>query len=265
MRLLSTRLPYSRALVIAALMLAACTAPGPKPLVVAMELAYPPFEMTDAQGQPAGVSVDLARALAEALGRPLKIENTSYDGLVPALKTGRADLVISSMTDTPERRQSIDFSDPYLSTGLAILAGKDRGVAGIADLNSSSKTVAVKLGTTGELFARDHLQNATVTVLKEESGCVLEVVEGKADAFLYDQMSVYQHWTRHRDTTRALLEPFRREQWAIGVRKGQDDLREQVNAFLKSYRQRGGFDELANRHLREMKSAFAELGLPFVF
>lgn len=250
---------------LAVVALQGCARSGPAPLVVGMELAYPPFEMTDPQGQPAGVSVDLARALAAALGRPLRIENTPFDGLIPALKTGRLDLVISSMTATEERRQSIDFSAPYLTTGLAILAGAGSNVTGIGDLNQPGRTVAVKLGTTGELYARDHLTNATITVLKEESACALEVIQGKADAFLYDQMSVYQHWSRNRDTTRALLVPFKQEQWAIGIRKGQDALRNQVNAFLADYRARGGFDELADRHLRDMKAAFTELGYPFVF
>ena len=247
------------------LLLTGCAKSGPTPLVVGMELAYPPFEMTDAQGEPAGVSVDLARALAAHLGRPLKIENTPFDGLIPALKTGRIDLVLSSMTDTPERRQSIDFSEPYLTTGLAILAGANRPIAGIDDLNQAGRTVAVKLGTTAELYARDHLANATITVLKEETACVLEVIQGKADAFLYDQMSIYQHWSKNRDTTRALLAPFKQEQWAIGIRKGQDELRTQVNAFLQDYRARGGFDELAGQHLPDMKAAFAELGFPFLF
>ncbi len=247
------------------LALACCTKPGPAPLVVGMELAYPPFEMTDPQGQPAGVSVDLARALAEHMGRPLQIENIPFDGLIPALKTGRIDLVISSMTATAERRQSIDFSEPYLTTGLAILAGRDRAITTIEDLNQAGRTVAVKLGTTGELYARDHLPRATLTVLKEESACVLEVIQHKADAFLYDQMSVYQHWIRHRDTTQPLLAPFRKESWAIGVRKGRNDLREQVNGFLRDFRARGGFDDLANRHLREMRAAFIEMGQPFVF
>jgi len=252
-------------LIVSTLLAIGCARRGPPPLVVGMELAYPPFEMTDPQGQPAGVSVDLARALAAALGRPLKIENTPFDGLIPALKTGRIDLVVSSMTATDERRQSIDFSEPYLHTGLAILAGATRSVAGIDDLNQPGRTVAVRLGTTGELYARDVLTNATITVLKEETACALEVIQGKADAFLYDQMSVYQHWHRNRETTRALLVPFKQEQWAIGVRKGQDSLREQVNAFLQTYRAQGGFDDLADRHLREMKAAFAELGYPFVF
>jgi polar amino acid transport system substrate-binding protein len=230
-----------------------------------MELAYPPFEMTDEQGEPAGVSVDLARALADFLGRPLVIENTTFDGLIPALKTGRIHLILSSMTATDERRESIDFSDPYLTTGLAILAGISAPVSTMDDLKLPGRRVAVKLGTTGELFARDSLPRAEILVLKEESACVLEVIQGRADAFLYDQMSVFHHARRNPETTRALLTPFKVESWAIGLRKGDNALRDQVNAFLRDFRDRGGFDELADRHLRELRAAFTAAGVPFVF
>src|SRR5277367_3121540 len=94
---------------------------GP-PLIIGMELNYPPFEMTDAAGNPSGVGVEMAQALAAYLHRPIDIQNMPFEGLIPALKTGRIDLVISSMTATDERRKSIDFSDTYLNTGLAILA-----------------------------------------------------------------------------------------------------------------------------------------------
>ena len=76
-----------------------------KPLIVGMELAYPPFEMTDTSGKPTGVSVDLATDLAKSLGRPVVIQNTAFDGLIPALKTGKIDLVISSMAATAEREK----------------------------------------------------------------------------------------------------------------------------------------------------------------
>ena len=88
-----------------------------------MELSYPPFEMTDPQGRPTGVSVRLAEALAKHLGRELVVENIAFDGLIPALKTGKIDCIISSMTATPERSRSIAFSEPYLKTGLALLVG----------------------------------------------------------------------------------------------------------------------------------------------
>ena len=234
-----------------------------KPLIVGMELAYPPFEMTDTSGKPSGVSVDLATDLAKRLGRPVVIQNTSFDGLIPALKTGKVDLVISSMTATPERAKSIDFSDPYLATGLCLLLTKDSTAKGIADLDRAGVKVAVKKGTTGHLYATNQLKKATLLVLDKESAAVLEVSQGKADAFIYDQLSTYQNWQRNRATTRALLEPFQREYWAVGIRQGNDELKREVNLFLKDYRQRGGFDQLGDRYLKAMKDEFKRLGYSF--
>jgi len=234
-----------------------------KPLIVGMELAYPPFEMTDPNGKPSGVSVDLATALAKSLGRPVIIQNTSFDGLIPALKTGKVDLVISSMTATPERAKSIDFSDPYISTGLCLLLKKDSSAKGIADLDRDGVKVAVKKGTTGHLYATNNLKKATLLVLDKESAAVLEVAQGKADAFIYDQMSTYQNWQRNSATTRALLEPFQKEYWAVGIRQGNDELKRQVNVFLKGYRQKGGFEQLGDRYLKEMKDEFKRLGYSF--
>jgi len=247
------------------LLLAACGRKAPDTLVIGMELKYPPFEMTDEAGNPTGVSVDLANALGEALGRDIEIRNISFDGLIPALKTGNIDLILSSMTRTEERAQSIDFSDPYLFTGLAILAAKDKGVTNIADLNQEGRVVAVKLGTTGHVYAKENLTEATLRVLEDENACVLEVAQGKADGFLYDQMSVFRNAARHPETTVPLLEPFKQEAWAIGIRKGNDELREQVNQFLGEFRAKRGFDEIGDRYLKDMQDGFAELGIPFVF
>jgi len=234
-----------------------------KPLIVGMELAYPPFEMTDQSGKPSGVSVDLATALAKSLGRPVLIQNTAFDGLIPALKTGKIDLVISSMTATALRAPSIDFSDPYLSTGLCLLLKKDSAAKGIGDLDKAGVKVAVKKGTTGHLYASSKLKNAEILVLDKESAAVLEVSQGKADAFIYDQMSTYQNWQRNKATTRALLEPFQKESWAVGIRKGNDELKRKVNTFIKEYREKGGFEQLGDRYLKEMKQEFKLQGYSF--
>ena len=236
-----------------------------RPLTVGMELAYPPFEMTDEQGKPVGVSVDLAHAIGDALQQPVAIQNIPFDGLIPSLKTGRIDLIISSMTATPERAQSIDFSEPYVSTGLALLVGAHSDVQSAEDLDKPGKTVVVKHATTGYDYAHEHLKQAHVLDLDQESACVLEVVQGKADAFIYDQMSTLKHWQQNPETTRALLKPFKIEQWAIGIRKGNEDLRAKVNAFFKDYRAKGGFEQLGDRWLKEQKEAFQKLGVPFVF
>jgi polar amino acid transport system substrate-binding protein len=237
----------------------------PRVLRVGMELAYPPFEMQDPRGNPSGVSVDLARALAEYLHEPLTIENIPFNGLIPALKTGKIDAIISSMTETPERAQSIDFSNPYLNTGLCMLVRKDSPIQGIADVDRPGMTVVVKQGTTGQGYARDHIKTARVLVLDKETACVLEVAQGKADAFLYDQMSTYANWKRNPDTTRPILTPFQAESWAIGIRQGNTDLRDKVNAFLADFRAAGGFNRIGGHYLSEEKSAFKKLGVPFVF
>lgn len=234
-------------------------------LTVGMELAYPPFEMTDEQGAPKGISVDLAHELGKSLGKKIVIQNMSFDGLIPALKSGKIDLIISSMTITDERKQSVDFSDPYLSTGLCLLVGKKSPINSIADLDKPGITVAVKKGTTGHIYANNNIKHARVLVLDKEAAAVLEVVQGKADAFIYDQMSTYQNWKKHQDTTRALLQPFQQEKWGIALRKGDMQLKEQINGFLKGFREQGGFERLGDTYLKEQKETFKELKYPFYF
>lgn len=253
------------------LALALClAAPGcaPNPaarLVVGMELNYPPFEMIDPQGKPFGISVEMAGALGKFLGRDVRIENIPFDGLIPALKTGKIDLIISSMTETPERAESIDFSEPYLRTGLCLLVNKSAPIRSIADADESGFHIAVKQGTTGQLYAQTHLKRAQVLVFDKEDACVLEVVQDKAQAFIYDQMSVFKHWRQHPDATRALLEPFQEEAWAIGLRKGDAALKTQVNRFLSEFRAHGGFEALGEKYLPGQKEEFKKLGIPFYF
>lgn len=235
------------------------------PLRVGMELSYPPFEMTDTSGKPAGVSVRLAEALAKDLGRELVIENIAFDGLIPALKTGKIDCIVSSMTATPERAKSIAFSEPYMKTGLAILVGAESPVTSAKDLDAAGRTIAVKKATTGHHYATTHLRNARVLVLDKESAAVMEVAQGRADAFIYDSFAIYHSQLRHPKTTRAILTPFREESWAVGLRQGDNDLRTRINAFLEKFRADGGFDRLGDEFLAKEKAFFEEQGIPFYF
>ena len=249
----------------AASLLVAAAASAAPPLRVGMELSYPPFEMTDAAGRPTGVSVRLAEALGRHLDREVVIENIAFDGLIPALKTGRIDCIISSLTATPERARAISFSEPYLKTGLAILVGVGSPVRSASDLDAPGRIVAVKKGTTGHTYATATLHRARLLVLDKETAAVMEVAQGKADAFIYDSLSVFRNQRRHPDTTRAILRPFREETWAIGLRLGDDTLRRQVNEFLEAFRAAGGFERLGDEFLPEEKRAFKEQGIPFYF
>jgi len=235
-------------------------------LTVAMELAYPPFEMKDADGNPSGVSVDFAKALGEYLGKEVEIVNTAWDGLIPSLQTGKADLVISSMTITEKRKEEVDFSNPYANALLAILANKESGIGSIEDLNQPGKKLAVKTGSTGYIYAQENLTNAEIIALVDESACVTEVTQGKADGFLYDQLTIYRNSRNHPDTTTAIFIPFQNvEYWGAAVKKGNGELLSGINKFIEKFTSEGGFDGLTDKYLQEEKSAFSELGFQWFF
>lgn len=235
-------------------------------LTVAMELAYPPFETKDEQGNPSGVSVDFMKDFGEYIGKEIRIENISFDGLIPSLQTGKADMVMSSMTITEERKETVDFSEPYANALLAVLTNKDSQITSVDDLNQEGKKVAVKTGSTGYLYAQEHLKNAEIIALQDESACVMEVSQGKADGFIYDQLTIYRNWQNNQDTTNAVFIPFQDvEPWGIAVKKGNTELLDQLNDFIETYREDGGFEELTEKYLSEEKEAFEELGFQWFF
>ena len=239
---------------------------GPKPLIIGTDATYPPFEFKDASGELAGVSIDMGKALAAHLGRPVEFRNIAFDGLITALQTGSIDLIISSMTANDERRKSLDFSDPYVTTGICLLLPKNSTLKSADELKEGPHTVVVKIATTGEQWARANLPKAKIVALDSDPACVMEVGKGSADAWVYDQISVMNYGLRNPDTTRTLLAPIRSEQWAIGLRKGSDEpLRLQINAFLADYRAKGGFGKLADKYLAKERDYMNAQKLPFVF
>lgn len=237
-----------------------------EPLIVAMELTYPPFETKDENGEPAGLSVDFVKAFGEYIGREVVIENMAWDGLIPSLQTGKADMVMSSMTITAERAESVDFSNPYANALLALLTNKDSDIKSIDDMNVEGRKIAVKTGSTGYFYAQNNLANAEIIALPDESACVMEVSQGKADGFIYDQLTIYRNWQNNLDTTNAVFIPFQEaDLWGIAVQKGNTELLEQLNEFIDKYTAEGGFDELSDKYLSAEKEAFTQLGFKWFF
>ncbi len=238
-----------------------------EPLKVGMELAYPPFEMSDKNGKPTGISVDLAYALGKYLNRKVIIKNTSWDGLIPSLKTGKIDIIISSMTITPKRKKVIDFSIPYARTNLAILTYPGSNIKKSDNLNKKDKVIAVKKGTTGHFFAMDNFKKAKILVFDRENTAVLEVIQKRADAFIYDQLSIYRNWEKHKKNTVALLSPITKqpEYWGIAIKKGNSQLKKRIDTFIKKAKENGTFDQLANKYLKEVKEKFDDMNIPFFF
>ena len=253
-----------RFLLLFLLLLAGCDRRQSHTLRVGMEPTYPPFESQDLSGKPQGVSVRLSEALAADLGRPLEIVPMEFSGLIPALKSGSIDMIISSMTVTDARRQSIDFSEPYAFTGLALLVSASSPVQSIADLDAPGRRVTVKSATTGESWAAAHLPRTGRTAFTDDAACVLEVIHGRADAFIYDQLSILRHHNKNPAATRALLTPFTEEAWAIGIAKNRPELLSRTNAFLTRFRAGGGFEKLASEFLAEEKADLAARGVQFI-
>ena len=175
-------------------------------------------------------------------------------------------MVMSSMTITDERRKTVDFSDPYANAMLGILTHKGSGIKSVEDLNQKGRRIAAKIGSTGYLYAQNNLKNAAVTALPDESACVMEVATGKADGFIYDQLTIYRNWQKNPETTEAVFIPFQKvEPWGVAVRKGDAKLLNALNAFIADYRKQGGFDRLTEKHLKAEKAAFDQLDFKWFF
>ena len=221
-------------------------------LVVGMELKFWPFEYADEQGKPVGFDVDIARTLAERLGVKLEIKDMEWTGLIPALTAGKIDLIISGISGTLERAKSITFSSPYFTTGLCALfsAKKAPDIQDVASLDAPGRVIAVKTGTTADLVATKRFPKAAINRYQDETACVQDVVNGRADAFFYDQISIAKHHNQNPETTRALLTPFTYEPFCIALQKGDFDLWQWVEMYLTTIKSDGTLDALRAKHFQ---------------
>jgi len=252
-------------LLLLSLMFAGCSDKQSDALVVGMELAYPPFETKDTKGDPMGVSVELAKAFGEYLGREVIIENINWTGLIPALQTDKVDLVISSMTITEVRKESVDFSDGYAKAYLAFLVNKDSPVTVSSDLNNADRTIAVKTGSTGDFYVTNNYPLVKVLRLDDESAAIAEVINGRADAFIYDQLTIVRNYQQYPDKTKTVfIDNQQPEFWGAAFKKGSP-LVAQFNAFLKKFKEDKGFEPIVEQYLKEEKELFDDLGFAFFF
>ncbi len=215
-------------------------------LRVGMEAGYMPFEMRDKKGNIVGFDVDLARLMARAMGVKLTLVNTQWDGIIPALLTDKFDILMSGMTITAERNLRVNFSDPYIVIGQSILLPQ-RHAATInshQQLNDPRYSIAVKLGTTGEIAAKRFLPKAKLRSFETEVDAAQEVRNGRADAFVYDLPYNLVYAAQFPDALVHLEEPFTREALGWAVRKGDPDFLNWLNNFLREIRDDGSYDAL---------------------
>lgn len=124
---------------------------------VAQDMAYAPFEYINEKGEPEGFDCDLIRAIAAEMGFAVNLVNTSWDGIIPSLIGGTSDLIISAMTITAERQQSVTFSEPYFEATQYIAVKADSPLNSLADLQG--KKVGVQNGTTGDFAITNYFDS----------------------------------------------------------------------------------------------------------
>ncbi|WP_303722838.1 transporter substrate-binding domain-containing protein [Malonomonas rubra] len=223
-------------------------------LRVGMEPGYMPFELTNKKGEIVGFDVDMAKRMAKAMGVELELVSTAWDGIIPALITKKFDVIMSGMTLTQERNMKINFASPYIVIGQTILLKKDLAgkVDSYKDLNDSNYTVASKLGTTGEQAAKRMIPKAKYISYETEQEGVLELVNGKIDAFVYDKpYNVTALAQRGSSKITHLDEPFTFEPVAWAVRKGDYDFINWLNNFLVQAKNDGTYDKIYNKWFQD--------------
>ena len=220
-------------------------------LRVCLEPAYMPFEMTDKRGQIIGFDPDLAVLMAKELGAAkLELVSTAWDGIIPALITNKCDIIMSGMTITDERKQKVDFSDPYMLIGQTVLIRKELAdkVKSYKDLNKPDYKVASKLGTTGEIAAKKHIANAKYFSYETEAEGVMEVVNGKVDAFVYDApYNLVANVQRGEGKLVFLDKPFTDEPIGWATAKGDAEFLKAINGFLAKVKKDGAHEKLLQK------------------
>jgi len=216
-------------------------------LRVGMEPGYMPFEMQDKQSQIVGFDVDMAREMAAAMEVELELVPTAWDGIIGSLLTDKFDIIMSGMTVTQQRNLKVNFAEPYIIVGQTILINKDLEgkIKGYMDLNDPQYTVTSKLGTTGEQAVKKMIPRATYRSFETEPEAALEVINGKADAFVYDLPYCAVFFAEKGEGKLAFLdEPFTFEPLGWAVRQGDPDFLNWLNNFLAQVKGDGRYDSI---------------------
>jgi len=222
-------------------------------LRVGFEAGYMPFEMTDKKGHFVGFDIDMAKEMAKAMGVKFVPVNTAWDGIIPSLITNKFDIIMSGMTVTQERNLKINFADPYIIIGQTILINKKHAgtVTSYKDLNNSEFIVTSKLGTTGEQAVKRLIPKCTYKSFETEPEAALEVVNGKADAFVYDLPYCVVFMGQQGAGKLVFLDqPFTFEPLAWAIKKGDPDFMNWLNNFLRQIRNDGRYDRIYNKWIK---------------
>lgn len=219
---------------------------------VGIDTTYPPFEYEE-DGEYKGIDVDLINAIAENQGFEIELNPMDFGGIIPAVQAGQLDVAIAGMSITDERKEVVDFSEPYFEAGLTLVAK-----AGNSDIKSledlEGKTVVVKTGTTGAEFAQENQEEYgyEITTLEDSPSMFQEVSNGNADVLIEDYPVIAYAIAESNLDLEIVGERLNGDNYGIAVLKGENaDLLEKINAGLQELRDSGEYDEILSKYISE--------------
>lgn len=233
------------------------SSPEKKILKVGTEAAYAPFEYKDKDGNIVGFDAEFIAAVAKEMGYEVEITHIAWEGLIPALQSGAADVVISAMTITDERKKSALFSDPYLQIVQSVAVKEGSPVKSLDDLEG--KVIGVQNNTTGHYWVAD-----LYGVKPEADHEKIKKFDTTPDALVALQNSVVEAVVADRPVVLAYIkenpgakltkvdsDQFEDEFYGIAMKLGNDDLAQEVNAAIKKVKESNTYDELIKKYFPE--------------
>jgi len=196
---------------------------------------FVPWAMKDKQGNLIGFEIDVARKLAQDMGVKIEFVPTAWSGIIPALLTGKFDVIIGGMGITPERNLKVNFTIPYDYSGMSMVANKElaKGFSSLADFNKKDVSIAVRMGTTAEQAAKKHMPNATLKLFENESQALQELNLGRVHAVVSSAPMPVFHALKYPDKLFVpIKENFTKEPIGFALKKGDHDALNYLNNWI---------------------------------
>ena len=207
---------------------------------------FVPWAMKDKQGNLVGFEIDVAKKLAADMGVAVEFVPTAWSGIIPALLTGKFDIIIGGMGITPQRNLKVNFTVPYEYSGMSMVAHKTRakGFSSLKDFDKKTVNIAVRMGTTAEQATRKYLPNATLKLFENESQALQELNLGRVHAVVSSAPMPIFHALKFPDKLFVpLKENFTKEPIGFALKKGDHDALNYFNNWILNMHAQGFLKE----------------------
>lgn len=215
-------------------------------LTMATNAEFPPYEYKEGD-KVVGIDAEVAQAIADKLGMKLEIVDTKFDAIIPGVQSGKYDMGMAGMTVTPEREQSVSFSDSYATGIQSIIVKQGSDIKSVDDLSEKTK-IGVQLGTTGDIYAKDDFGEEAVQEYDKGADAVQALIAGKIDCVIIDNEPA-KSFVAANEGLEILKTSYAEEDYAICFKKDNTELQKKVNDALKELIADGTLQKIVNKYI----------------